>query len=54
MHMRKFAIIFLLGGIALFIAGANNQKPLMFVGIGMMSLAILGGIFGRRHKIDES
>jgi hypothetical protein len=50
--MKKLAVIFLLGGIALFISGANNSRPLMFVGIGMMVLAILGGLLGRRHNIE--
>ena len=50
--MKKLAAIFLLGGIALFVSGANNSRPLMFVGIGMMALSIIGGLLGRRHKIE--
>jgi hypothetical protein len=46
--MNKFRAIFFLAGIALIIVGANNSTPIMIVGIGLIVLAVVGGVLTRR------
>lgn len=41
--------LFVLGGIALIIAGSNGNRPLVFAGLGMIVLGVLGRVFLRRH-----
>lgn len=40
--------VFLLGGIAILITGLNGSRPLVFVGIGMIVLALVGRFMGRK------
>jgi len=40
--------LFVLGGIALVIAGLNGSRPLVIVGAGMIVLALAGRVFGRK------
>jgi hypothetical protein len=37
-----------LAGIALIIVGFNGSRPLVFVGVGMIVLALLGRALGRK------
>jgi hypothetical protein len=39
--------LFVLGGIALIIAGMNGSRPLVFVGLGMIVLALCSRFLGR-------
>ena len=40
--------LFVLAGIALVIAGLNGNRPLAFVGGGLIVLALVGRVMGRK------
>ena len=40
--------LFVLAGIALVIAGLNGTRPLVFVGAGLIVLALVGRVLGRK------
>ena len=44
---RAMQGLFVLAGLALVIAGLNGSGPLVFVGIGLIVLALLGRVLGR-------
>ena len=43
---NKMQGLFVLGGLALVIAGLNNTRPLVFVGGGIIVLALVGRVLG--------
>ncbi len=40
--------LFVLAGIALVIVGLNGNRPLVFVGAGLIVLALVGRVVGRK------
>lgn len=40
--------LFVLAGFALVIAGFNGSRPLVFVGFGLIVVAVVGRFFGHR------
>ena len=42
--------VFVLAGIALVIVGLNGNRPLVFVGMGLIVLAVVGIVVGRKGK----
>lgn len=45
---NAFQGLFVLAGIALIIVGFNGNRPLVFVGAGMIVLALVGRALGRK------
>ncbi|MDH3628726.1 MAG: hypothetical protein OES25_13855 [Acidobacteriota bacterium] len=48
MNRNAMQGLFFLAGIALVIVGFNNQRPLVFVGVGLMVLAVIGRVMGKK------
>jgi hypothetical protein len=42
--------VFILAGVALIIAGLNGSRPLVWVGVGLIVLAIVGRMLGRERR----
>ena len=44
--LRGMQGVFILGGLALVITGLNGSRSLIFVGLGMVVLAVVGRLLG--------
>ena len=48
MNRKPLQEIFVLAGIALVITGLNNSRALVVVGLGLITLAVVGRVMGPR------